>query len=99
MRKLIPVSLAAAVVTALVSGCTYTSSQMIAPHKYKAVSSGSIANSKEQHLKNIRDEAQEVCGDSNYTLEGSKDDAYLRYTPTMVGPTPVTELELIFECH
>lgn len=87
----------------LIAACSIAHSENIGPHKYRVTSSGNVWASKSDHMDNVREEAEEVCGDSNYTITGNEDDAFVSSVPSVVNGIPMripsTGLVAEFECH
>lgn len=86
-------------ITFVLTGCTFTGANEIAPGQYMITSHGSIFNSREGMLENINQKATKVCNGKPYHLEGDSGANMVISTQTQLGSTPTTVLGLKAICE
>lgn len=83
----------------LLSGCTFTAVDELAPGEYMITSHGSIFNSREGMLENINQKAAKACDNKPYHLVGDSNANMVIATQTQIGSTPTTILGLKAICE
>ena len=91
-------ALLAACIALVLTGCTFTGVNEIAPGQYMITSHGSIFNSREGLLENINQKAAKACDGKPYHLEGDAGANMVVATQSHLGSTPTTVLGLKAVC-